>query len=324
MERNRRGWWAAGGLLAAFVLFLASGPASGQDPHIRLAPDTVESLLTRDSFDLVLAKDTRFEGDRTQQALLDFSGRLILVKWAPAPAEGSAFNNEPRYELAAYRVQKLFLDPADYVVPPTVVRCFPLDWYHEELKRLVSPTFPDTKFVMVALQYWVFGVGAENVFDETRFERDPAYARHLANLNILTYLIRHNDANRGNVLLSKIPDNPRLFAVDNGLAFGSEGSYQGHDWRRLRVDRLPRESVERLRGLTREKLQRELGVLAQFEEREGHPTAVEPGKNLDPGKGVRRGDRVVQLGLTEKEVSGVWDRLAALLERVDSGELGLF
>lgn len=281
-------------------------------------------MLARGSFELVLAKDTRYEGDRTQQALLDFSGRLILVKWAAAPPGGYAFNNEPRYELAAYRLQKLFLPPADYVVPPTVVRCMPLDWYHEEMKRLVSPTFPEAKSVMVVLQYWIFGVEADDVFDEPRFQRDPLYARHLANLDLLTYLIRHNDANRGNVLVSRAPDSPRMFAVDNGLAFGSEGSYQGHDWRHLRVDRLPRETVERLRRLSREDLRRQMAVLAQFEAREGQLAPVEPGANLAPEQGVRRRDDVIQLGLTEQELSGLWGRLVSVLDRVDSGELALF
>ena len=237
---------------------------------------------------------------------------------------GGEFNNRPRYELAAYRIQKLFLPPDEYVVPPTVVRCFPLSWYRTALEDRAPETFSGTEHVMVVLQYWLWGVTAEDVFDEDRFESDSVYARHLANLNVLTYLIRHRDANKGNFVVSEDPESPRVFAVDNGVSFRSERSNRGDDWRRLRVDRLPRRTVDRLRGLTPEELERHLGVLVQFELRGSQLVAVEPGQNLDPGDGIRRRDGVIQLGLTEGEISNVWDRLQDLLEDVDEGDLGVF
>lgn len=311
--------------LSAALLALAIVPASAQDANVRLHPDTAEALLAHAHFELHQARDTRFEGDRTQQALLEFpQGSPMLVKWARAPRGGGTFNNQPRYELAAYRLQKLFLEPEEYVVPPTAIRCFPLDWYRSELDRRAPETLSGTGQVLVVLQYWLWGVTGEGVFDEDRFGRDPAYARHLANLNVFTYLVRHNDANEGNFLLSENSDAPRLFAVDNGVAFDSEESNRGYEWRRLRVDRVPRATVERLRGLSREKLLRELGVLVQFEPVGGGLAAVDPGENLDPGDGIRHRDGVVQLGLTEGEISDVWRRLERLLEEVDSGDLGVF
>lgn len=304
---------------------LAAAPASGQDANIQVHPDTAEIRLTRGQFEILQARDTRFEGDRTQQALLDFAqGTPMLVKWARAPRGADRFNNRPRYEIAAYRLQKLFLEPDEYVVPPTVVRCFPLNWYRAELDRRAPETFPGTDQVMVVLQYWLWGVSGDDVFDERRFEADTAYARHLANLNVFTYLIRHNDSNEGNVLLSEDAGNPRLFSVDNGVSFASEASNRGYEWRRLRVDRLPRRTVERLRLLTERDLQRHLGVLVQFELRSGHLVEVEPDENLDPGEGVRRRGDVIQLGLTEREISRVWRRVERLLEKVDSGDLDLF
>lgn len=314
--------------LAAAVLLLALLPRPGaadQDGNIRLHPDTIEARLAGADFRLVQAKDTRFEGDRTQQAMLDFAGsEPMLVKWARAPRGGGSFNNRPRYELAAYRLQRLFLEPHEHVVPPTVVRSFPLAWYRSEMERSAQETFRGTGQVLVVLQYWLWGVTAEGVYDEDRFRRDTLYARHLANLNVFTYLARHNDSNEGNVLLSEDPENPRVFAVDNGLSFDSERSNRGTDWRRLRVDRVPRSTVERLRALTRDRLRRELGVLAQLERRDGRLVAVEPGPNLDPGDGIRRRDGVLQLGLTEGEISDVWERLERLLERVDSGDVDVF
>lgn len=311
--------------LAAAALLVVATPATGQDANVLLHPDTAEARLAHAHFEVVQSKDTRFEGDRTQQALLDFSqGTAMLVKWARAPRGGGRFNNRPRYELGAYRLQKLFLDPSEYVVPPTTVRCFPLGWYRSELERRAPETISGTGNVMVVLQYWLWGVTDEGVFDEERFARDTLYARHLANLNIFTYLSRHNDSNEGNVLLSESAENPRVFAVDNGLAFDSEPSDRGYEWRRLRVDRVPRHTVERLRRLTREDLHRQLGVLAQFELRGGHLATVDPGANLDPGKGIRHRDDVVQLGLTEGEISDVWRRVERLLEKVDSGDLDVF
>lgn len=311
--------------LSAALLALAIVPASAQDANVRLHPDTAEALLAHGHFELVQAKDTRFEGDRTQQALLEFTrGSAMLVKWARAPRGGGKFNNQPRYELAAYRLQQLFLEPDAYVVPPTAIRCLPLDWYRREVEPRAPETLPGTGLVMVVLQYWLWGVTSEGVFDEDRFRRDRAYARHLANLNVFTYLVRHNDANVGNFLLSENSDAPRLFAVDNGVAFDSEVSNRGYEWRRLRVDRVPRSTVERLRELSREDLRRRLGVLVQFEPVGGGLAAVEPGENLDPGKGIRHRDGVVQLGLTEGEISDVWRRLERLLEEVDAGDLGVF
>lgn len=314
------------GLAAGLVLLVpGTAPAAAQDANIKLHPDTIEARLAEARFELRQAQDTRFEGDRTQQALLAFpGGSLMLVKWARAPRGGGEFNNRPRYELAAYRLQKLFLSPEEFVVPPTVVRCFPLAWYRTELEERAPETFSDTGHVMVALQYWLWGVTADDVFDEDRFESDSVYARHLANVNVLTYLIRHRDANEGNFVISEDPGNPRVFAVDNGVSFRSERSNRGDEWRRLRVDRLPRRTVERLRRLTREELERRLGVLVQFELRGGRLVTAEPGENLDPGDGIRRRDGVIQLGLTRAEISDVWDRLRNLLEDVDEGDLGVF
>jgi hypothetical protein len=58
-------------------------------------------------------------------------------------------------------------------------------------------------------------------------------------MNILSYLIEHKDSNVGNFLISKDATNPRVFAVDNSYAFGSPESDRGHDWRFIRVKRLP-------------------------------------------------------------------------------------
>jgi hypothetical protein len=91
------------------------------------------------------------------------------------------------------------------------------------------------------------------------------------------------------------------------------------------VDAFPKKSIDRLRALTPELLQQKLGVLEQFELNEtGRMVATTPTENLDPGKGVRRAESIVQIGLTEREIGQVWDRIENLLEEVDKGKYEVF
>jgi len=210
------------------------------------------------------------------------------------------------------------------VVPPTLSRSFDLDWYHQSVDASVRATFSNTRSVLVTMQYWLSAVTADSVFNLKRFERDTAYARHLADLNVVTYLIKHNDANAGNVLVSSNPVNPRMFAVDNGLAFGIEESDRGTEWRQLRVPRVSLQTVEKLRKITREDLDRTLAVVVEYELREGQYVPAEKTANISRGQGVRRREGRLQLGLTRTEIDGVENRIKSLLRQVDGGKLKTF
>lgn len=264
-------------------------------------------------------------GDRSARVILaGAEGEApIMAKWKPVHPPGDGFNNEPRYELAAYRLQQLFLAESEYVVPPTVLRAEPLDEY-QGLRSESSPTIRGTSSVLFLLSYWVQSVTNRDPFDDERFEQDTVYARHWGNLNILTHLIDHKDANIGNILVSIDSANPRVFAVDNDVAFRSRVSDQGADWRRLHVDRLPHATIERLRALSRAQLDRALGVVAEFEIRDGqlHPVAL--GENLRPDRGLRRTETRVQFGLTTREIQAVERRIERLLEQVDRGSIETF
>ncbi|MFW5946880.1 MAG: hypothetical protein ACOCUW_00195, partial [Gemmatimonadota bacterium] len=292
---------------------------------ILLPVDTVESLLAEGQFRILDRRGSRFEGDRTSRVALDFgNNRLLAAKWAEAPRGGDETNNSPRYELAAYRIQSLFLEPYEYVVPPTVARAFPLDWYRTLVPR-ARATFRGTESVVVVLQYWLFNVTPDGFWDEDRFARDTVYARHLANFNILTYLIRHNDENEGNYLVSSSRGTPRVFSVDNGLSFDSEVSDVGAGWRSLNVDRLPGTTVDRLRALTEDQLIRRLETVAEFRVREDNTlVAVTPGPALSGSRGIRQADGRIQFGLTRREIRDVWRRLQRLLDDVDDGDLQVF
>jgi hypothetical protein len=317
-ERRRRQ------LVFPVLLALLGSPLDGfaQYENIALPVDTVEQLLRHEEFQIASFTDNRFSGDRTQVAVLSYPGFMpIRVKWAAAPRGGDSFNNRPRYEIAVYELQKLFLDEEDYVVPPTVVRAIPLDEYPRE--HAVISTFSGTEAVVVLMQYWLSNVTGEAVYDKNRLKSDSVYARHLADMNVLTYLVRHADAGPGNLLISTVEGNPRLFAVDNGVTFG-EISNRPDDWRNLRCSRLPRGTVEKLRAISEEGLHRALGVVVQFEVGDGQLVQVEPTENLDPGDGVRYEGGVIQLGLTSGEIRGVHGRLLDLLKDIDEGKYEIF
>ncbi len=311
-------------LAVGYLMAATPGHAAGQDVNILLPVDSIERLLRLVPFELEHRSGSRFEGDRTQRVVLLFpDSSVVMAKWARAPSGGQVFNNVPRYEIAAYELQKLFLDEPDYVVPPTVARAVPLEWYRAQ-DASVSPTFTGTSSVLVVLQYWLFAVTGRDVYDAARLQSDTAYARHFGNLNVLTYLIRHNDSNHGNIMIAEELLPPRLFSVDNGVAFRSEVSDRGYEWRNLRTRSISRRTVDRLREISREELQRKLRVVAQFDIRDGVllPAERDPQPLASPG--VRRTRELLQLGLTDAEINGVHQRLQSLLRQVDSGRLEVF
>jgi hypothetical protein len=314
-------------LFVAVLLGTLPVPAAAQEYYNILLPAVeAERRLRSEPFRIGDWRGSRAEGDRTQRALLIFpDSTVIAAKWAIAPSGGGqTFNNEPRYEAAAYEIQKLFLDEHYYVVPPTVLRAVPLDLTREQIPGARATFREAPRSVLVALQYWLIGTTQQGYWDPQRARTDDRYAVHIGNFNILTYLIRHVDANVGNFLISDALDNPRVFSVDNGVAFNSPESNRGAMWRDMQVKRLPRQTAERLRAITREDLERVLGVLAEYEIRDGLLVAVPPGPNMSPGRGIRRSAERIQLGLSTREIQGVETRLRQLLRQVDGRHLTLF
>ncbi|MFO0616341.1 MAG: hypothetical protein U0414_27365 [Polyangiaceae bacterium] len=99
------------------------------------------------------------------------SGLTINAKFKRAPDDLEAFNNSPRRELAAYEIQKLFLDPDDYVVPPTVLACIPA---RTELMPELEP-HPRATCAIGVLAYWVEGLTDQGVVDPARWAADAGY-----------------------------------------------------------------------------------------------------------------------------------------------------
>ena len=97
------------------------------------------------------------------------------------------------------------------------------------------------------------------------------------------------------------------------------------NWNSIRVPALRQASIDRLRGLKEEDVTAVLGVVSQLERNdEGIYLNVPPGKNLDPGRGVRIEGTQLQFGLTGEEISDVWERIQDLIEDVEEGELPVF
>jgi hypothetical protein len=311
-------------MLAGLVAGWAA-TAGAVDANVPRPVAEIEAELADAPFTIVSAEISRpkAKGDITLRAELSFAGGPpYRVKLRRAEPGAEDFNNRPRYDAAAYRLQTLFLDPADYVVPPTALRFMPV----AELLAYAPqarPTFRGSDAVMVVLQYWLQQVQVvADVYDPAKFAADPGYARHVGQLNVFTYLIEHGDANVGNFLLSREPVAPRVFSVDNGVAFAFNESDRSEAWKQLRVDRLPADTVARLRQLTSEGLHRSLGVLAEWKLADGRWVPVAPGANLGPLRGVRVEADTLQLGLTRLEIDRVDRRRAQLLKLVDSGKVG--
>jgi hypothetical protein len=310
------------------VLAIASFPtALAQDVNVAFPVEELEPMLWTEPFSIVSAEISRPQarGDITLRADVVFGERAPLrVKVRHAMPGADDFNNVPRYDIAAYELQKLFVDPDEYLVPPTALRMLPLDdlrVFAPDVRR----TFPGVDEVLCVVQYWLQNVaGPEDVLDPERFETDVPYARHVGQLNVLTYLIEHADSNRGNFLISTAPSGARVFSVDNGVAFASGPSDRGDLWKSLRVDRLPADTVRRLRALTEEQLHDRLGVLAQWRVDGVGYVAVPLTANLSPHLGVRRRDGMIQMGLTRSEVSNVWQQAEQLLELIDDAKIATF
>ena len=174
------------------MLLLLQATIAAADPvNIDGDPLVIERTLATEPMKIVTAQISRpkAQGDITLKADVAFGDRAPMrVKLRKAMPGADTFNNVPRYDLAAYELQKLLVAPADFVVPPTALRMIPaaeLRSYEE-----VESTFVNSDDVLNVVQYWLKDIAViEDVFDAAKFESDPVYAKHIGDLNIFTFLI---------------------------------------------------------------------------------------------------------------------------------------
>lgn len=313
------------------VAATATAQPSGPGGNLPLPAPALQRRLQNDPFEVVATEATTGGIMKTQKLTLAFpDGERIDVKWKVAPDGGDGINNSPRRELAAYTVQQFFLDPDDFVVPPVAVRCIPFDVYgeidHDDDDDVeVQANLPPARCVFGLLSAWLENVTQpDEAWDRERFSRDPRYAYHFGNLNILTNLIEHRDAKASNFLISKDPKNPQTFSVDNGISFSGLYNFLTWHYDNIVVGGLPARAVERLRRVTAQDLER-LAVLAELQpDADGILRPAPATANTDHTKGVRRVGDGIQIGLTQEEIAGVNERLKKLLEEVKDGKEPVF
>jgi hypothetical protein len=256
------------------------------------------------------------------RAYFPAGGVELPIKWKVAPSGGEGWNNVPRKEVAAFVIQQWFLDSRDWIVPPTAIRCIPVDEHRRF--RDVDPVVDDTRCVLGMVAAWLDGVrNPDAILEANRFENEPEYARHRADMNLVAYLIDHRDGRLSNFLVPK-EDDGRIYLVDNGIAFGGLiWNYFRPTWNVIRMP-LQRSDIDRLRRVTAADVDALL-VVAQLEaDARGvlEPVSREAAWDASEGARLRRGR--AQFGLTAAEVAGVAARLQRLLARVDDGEIALF
>lgn len=337
---------ATAALLACTMAPVSRGPApsgyaegslpetSNPFPNWPLPPARIEELVLGRDFVPESATDAGAGTTGAEKVEIRFrdTDRTVRFKWKPMEGGWKPFwgrldgvNNSPRKEIAAWKIQQLFLDPEDYVVPLTLAKA-----RHVEATATGSeeaPTLAGTRCVLGVVSVWLDDVTLPApLLDDDRFNRDYTYAYYLANLNLLTYLIKHHDGRAGNILVSKDDARRQAFAIDNGVAFG--GLFYNwfvDNWNSIRVPALRKESIDRLRTLQEKDIAKLLGVVAQLElDSEGIYVNVPPGENLDDDDGVRIEGKTLQLGLTGDEIEDVWERIEDLIEDVDEGDVPVF
>jgi hypothetical protein len=248
------------------------------------------------------------------------------IKWKAVPQlRLDGINNSPRKEVAAYALQRVFLDPEDYVVPTSGIRCVPLERYRRT-HPMSSPTVVGIDCVLGVASVWLENVELpDELYSEERFLRDPTYAHFMSNLNVFTYLADHRDGREGNFLISTDDRRRRAFAVDNGITFGPwVYNYFVENWTHLKIPAVRGDSIERLRALERSDLDY-LAVVEQLQRDESNNLqVVQSGPPLESGRGVTWRDGTIQFGLTRTEIDDVFRRIEQLLEGVDSGQIPVF
>lgn len=247
--------------------------------------------------------------------------------------------NSPRRELAAYAIQKLFLDPDEYVVPPTAPHCFPLEAYRARVDGKASATFREAPCVYGYLSYWLEDVESlaaaavdgwfhgqyRHAFDPTLYARNPAYRDSISRVNMLTYVIGHADSHAKNFVITSDSSAPLVYSVDNSLSLGLKKNARldpRHDWSTLKVPSLPRASVERLRAASHE-LDR-LAAIAMLEPRSGVLVPDEVRRTRPNALGLEWAGGRLRVGLSAAEIGDLEVRIALLLQKVDGGEIRVY
>lgn len=311
-------------LLLATALLASAGPVAAGNYSI--PPGEAERRFATGSFEIMEAKRTASGVAGAQKWKLRFDdGKVVKAKWKEAPRYlTDGWNNSPWREIAAYELQKLFLEEGDYVVPPSELRCIPLTLYRT-IDSDARPTLKGTDCVYGVLSLWLQDVEEPaEVWQPDRFEQGGYYRRSIAAVDILTLLIAHKDGRPANFLWSN-DDRRQVFSIDNGVSFHAFPSNPlVRNWNDMRVSALPRDMVDRLDRLSQRRLDG-LAILRNLEsDAAGILRPVKTTTNLDPEKSARVRGKQIQVGLSKRDLREVGERIGHLLRRVETGEIQTF
>lgn len=299
-----------------------------------------EALLARPDLEIVAVAPTARGIQGARVLTLRAPGPEPIVfraKWRAHSTNTS--RNSPRLELAAYVVQQLFLSPEEYVVPPAAPHCFPLAAYRAAVDKQARATFANAACVYGILSYWLedvetvaeatadgwFHSADRHALDPALFARNPAYRDSVARVNLLTYIIADGDSHPGNFVITRDHRAPAVYSVDNSMWIELHKNQKLRpewDWSQLRVPALPRAAIERLR--TADDRLAGFAPLAVLHVVRGQLVVM-------PRSPIVRVDAATQwfghrlvVGLTRDELVGLRRRIAALLARVDRGEIRVY
>lgn len=251
----------------------------------------------------------------------------VLFKWRTvAPDFADAFNNSPRRELAAAATADMLFGESQEVVPHSTVLCLSRDRYPQLLAD-AEATFEDDACVAGLVTPWIYNAeSVEELWDPQRYAEDPSYRVAVARLNVLANVIAHGDSHSRNVLVDDAKAPKRVFLIDNGFAFSGlfnplvRWFDKDRDWAKPVIPSLPGPVHEQLLRVDPVEFDR-LATVAVLR-RQGDTWVVTEVPRplgdrfppLESDAGIRRGEGVVQLGLTKQEIQDVRIRFAKLLE----------
>jgi len=305
---------------------------AGVERPCRRAEDVERWLASADLEILGAAQTPR--GIQGARVLTLRHGDVVFrAKWRPQSTLTS--RNDPRRELVAYEVQKLFLRPDEYVVPPAAAHCFPLDVYRAYVLPGALPSFRDVPCVLGYLSYWLEDVESladareqgwfrsqDDALDDDLFAGNPRYRESVADMNLLTYLIDHADSHQGQFLIRRDPQVPAVYSVDNSMAFGVKHNHRVKvDWSKIHVPALSGHALDRLRDAPVDSL----SSIAELElHARGRLKPVAPRRRAAEPAGIRWIQGRLVIGMTVDELAMLRGRMRALLAAIDRGDLKRF
>ena len=303
-----------------------------------LPPGAIEACLRAEHFEVLQASRPKggTQGARVLTVRCKPEGAsdevILRAKWRVAEA---GLLSDPRRELVAYELQKLFLRPEEYVVPPVVARCLPLDAYRETVDSERSEGSIDSNCVLGYLNFWLEGVeladklaaeleDARGIYSPRRFEDDELYARKLSRLSLLAVFVNHGDSHPGQFVVAEDPF--RMFSIDHSISLSSMRHPMvifREDLSELILPSIPSALATRVLALEEDDVL-DLRVVASLAERGDGLTQlaeVPPHvREATPGEYLTVSDGLL-IGTTDEEREVIWNKIMEVQSALVQGTL---